>query len=189
MSGSVNHSLSPSSEHFCLQLVSRKWQFILFLSSELFQVELCCQTMATQYLRCTRQDLIIFLLIPALKPDNAAHTLQPYYKLTFNFSMRFPVKVLTETHQFNCTCSKHLICYQYDTNNSYLLQVSVAPRFTISKYLRSDSAILVILHAYRHSTSLDTCHMSARGIGDIDSIQATAWCPQSRPPSMIVMNP
>lgn len=74
-------------------------------------------------------------------------------------------------------------------NNTYLLKVSVAPWFAISKYLRGDSAILVILHAYRHGASLDTCHMPPRGIGDIDSIQTTAWCPQSGPPSMVIVDP
>ena len=74
-------------------------------------------------------------------------------------------------------------------DNTYLLKVSVAPWFAISKNLGGDSAILVILHAYRHGASLDTCHMPSRGIGDIDTIQTTAWCPQSGPPSMVIVDP
>lgn len=64
----------------------------------------------------------------------------------------------------------YLFNHPYSTNNSYLLKVSVAPIFTVSKYLGGNSAILVILHAYRHSTPLDTCHVPSRGVGDIDSI-------------------
>lgn len=86
---------------------------------------------------------------------------------------------------YTCAPCKH----HYTTNITYLLKVSVAPRFAICKYLGGDSAILVILHTYRHGTSLDTCHMPSRGIGDINSIQTAAWCPQSGPSSVVIMDP
>lgn len=72
---------------------------------------------------------------------------------------------------------------------SYLLQVCVAPRFTICKYLGGDSPILVVFHTHRHGSSLDACYMTTRGVSDIDSIQATARCPQGRPSSVIVVDP
>lgn len=108
-----------------------------------------------------------------------------YNKLTFNSGLRSSIKVLKQTHLI---LDFYLFNQYYSTNNSYLLKVSVAPRFTICKYLRGDSAILVILHAYRHGTSLDTCHMPSRGVGDIYSIQTTAWSPQSGPSSMIIVD-
>lgn len=78
---------------------------------------------------------------------------------------------------------------RYCSNSSYLLKVCVAPGFTISKYLGGDSAILVILHAYRHGASLNACHVPPRGVGDIDSIQTTAWRPQSGSSSVVVVDP
>lgn len=129
-----------------------------------------------------------------LKSDNAAQTLPQYYKLTFNLSLKSPVEVLTKTYLHNISVQHVPVVIlkpfnNHYNDNPYLLKVSVGPRFPISEYLGGDSAILVILHAYRHGASLDTRHMPSRGIGDIDSIQTTAWCPQSGPPSMIVVDP
>lgn len=83
----------------------------------------------------------------------------------------------------------HHLTKNQTPNISYLLEVSVAPRFTIGKYLRGDSAILVVLHAHRHGTSLDTCHMASRRIGDVNSVQTAARRPQSRSACVVVMDP
>lgn len=108
-----------------------------------------------------------------------------YYKLTFNSDLKSSIKVLKQTHFI---LDFYLFNHHYSTYNSYLLKVSVAPRFTISKYLRDDSTVLVILHAYRHGTSLDSCHVPSGRVGDIYSIQTTAWSPQSGPSSMVIVD-
>lgn len=156
--------------------------------------------MVTKYVFNAPDTLITFWLISIPEPDSATQTLLYYYKLTFNSSLKSHNKFLTQTHLLHFICRACLQYYitffifklfnhYYSSTNSYLLKISVAPRFTISKYLGGDSAVLVVFHAHRHRASLDTCHMASRRVGDIDSIQSTARCPQCGATGMVIVDP
>ena len=90
----------------------------------------------------------------------------------------------TEVKGVEPICTKCAIAERLE--DSYLLQVSVAPWFAISKDPGCNSARLIILHPFWHRAPLNPCNVSSRGIGDIDPVQSAAGWPETGPPCLVI---